>query len=282
MSEIQYEDLISNYGDPKLIFKGGQRVVFIVDHPIYGDIALKIGDYQTEANPKGWDINRIQREIEILKKIDSPYYPKNFNFELLPESSRYIIYEEFIESTPLSKCMDKFTNPIDILELIRSTTTGLNVLWVQKIVHRDLKPDNILINQNNEPVIIDLGITRNLEADSLTQTILGGPHTPEYAAPELLIYNKNDINHRTDQFSLGIIFIQLLLKGKHPFSPSLVGGTTIRENIVNDRWYSQIFNEDDLLPLRNLGHKCLGHRCCDRFRTPEMLMREINGCLEVL
>lgn len=226
LREVYYDDVISSYTNPILIHKGGQRVVFKAVDPKYGTVALKIGYYKTPNNPDGWDIERIEREIDILRSIDSEYYPKNFDFRKISDD-RYVVTEEFIESTPLAGCMDRYYYPLHAMNLTKVIVTGLKVIWDKNIVHRDLKPDNILITPDGRPRIIDLGIARSLDSISITQSWMGGPCTKIYAAPELLVYNKKMIDTRTDQYSLGIILVQLLLKSIHPFDPQLVGGNSI-------------------------------------------------------
>ncbi len=216
LKDVKCDDIIRHYSNPELIHKGGQRVVYKIDHPSYGKVALKIGNYTTPSNQDGWDIERIEREINILKKINSQYYPKNYDFIKYPDG-RYVILEEFIDSVPLSKSMDRFYSPYDALQLTKKLITGLKIIWDKKIVHRDLKPDNILISKNNFPKIIDLGIARSLDSTTITHFLSAGPCTPNYAAPELLHYEKKRIDPRTDQYNVGIILLQLLSKGIHPF-----------------------------------------------------------------
>lgn len=166
------------------------------------------------------------------------------------------------------------------MNLTKNLIIGLKIIWDKKIVHRDLKPDNILITQGGFPKIIDLGIARVLDVDSITQTILGGPLSRFYAAPEQHKYNKKLIDWRTDQYNLGIVLVQLLLKGTHPFDPNLVGGKSISENIMNDNWFRQVFNDKNLLPIRSIASKLLGFQQFQRYRTYEMLMSDIDTCLE--
>lgn len=279
MREVDCDDVLCQFTDPILIFKGGQRVVYKVEHPDYGTVALKIGYYQTSDNPDDWDIRRIEREVAIYQQIESPYYPRNYDFQLIPQN-RYIIIEEFIDSIPLSQCMDKFERPADALNLIKTLTEGLQVIWSKGIVHRDLKPDNILITSDGSPKIIDLGIARDTDSTSLTRTFVGGPLSVNYAAPEQLRYDKKNINFRTDQYNIGIILAQLLLKGTHPFAPILVAGDSIAINILNDNWCKKAL-EEDFPSISPFVQKCLGYQPHQRFRTYDMMMDAIGSCMEV-
>ncbi len=87
------------------------------------------------------------------------------------------------------------------------------------LVHRDLKPDNIMLRDDGTtPVIVDFGLVRTLNRTSLTPTWQpSGPGTPWFSAPEQLNNEKNLVDWRTDQFSLGVVFALCLL-GFHPYS----------------------------------------------------------------
>lgn len=279
MQSVEYTDIITQYNNASLVYEGGQRVVFKADHPVFGKIALKIGQYRSAQVPDGWDIERIEREIGILQQIDSEYYPKNYGFEKLPDG-RYIIIEEYVDSTPLSRCMGRFNTSASIMDLTKNLITGLNIIWDKNIVHRDLKPDNILITPNGFPKIIDLGIARSLDRTTITHPLAFGPCTPDYAAPELLIYNKKLIDKRTDQYSLGIILVQLLLEGKHPFDPVLVGGPSIPDNILSDNWFKAVFAKKEFSSISPIAKKLLGFQQYQRYRTSGMLLGEINSWME--
>lgn len=272
MEPTDYEDIISEFPEAKLLKKGGQKVVFLIDHPIYEKAVLKIGRSKSPSS-----IQRIEREVNLLRQINSSYYPKNYDFQLL-ENAHFIIVEEFIESRPLSDCLNEFSTPVTALEFIQSIVQGLKLIWDKRIVHRDLKPDNILVRPSRQPVIIDLGIARLIDSESLTQTYaLLGPHTPGYAAPEQMQNLKPQIDFRADQFNLGIILAQLLLRGHHPFDPEIVGsGDSTMHNILLGEWCKHEFDKSSLRPLKPLIAKLLGREPYQRYRMYEYLFDDIS------
>ena len=175
-----------------------------------------------------------------------------------------------------------YSVPRNTIDLIIQLVTGLKIIWVKHVVHRDLKPDNILILPSGETKIIDLGIARLLDMESITRTLaMRGPCTPIYAAPEQLSNRKTEITVRTDQFNLGILMLQLLLRGQHPFDPTVVGsGVSTVENILRDNWARVKLNVPDLLPLRPVLLRLLGHEPYQRYRNDELLLEDLHKALE--
>src|SRR5208337_1314732 len=146
---------------PILLKKGGQKSAYRVTHPVYGVCVVKIGEYKFVAT-----LERVRREVLIQREIDSEYYPKNYECNII-STDTYVLIEEYIRSEPLSQCMDRFQEVDEILNLNRHLIIGLIIIWDKRVVHRDIKPDNILIATDGVPKIIDLGIARLLDFPSL-------------------------------------------------------------------------------------------------------------------
>lgn len=87
---------------------------------------------------------------------------------------------------------------------------------------------------------------------------------------------KTSITPRTDQFCLGIILVQLLLGGTHPFDPTLVGGGSIVENILAGKWYRDLFQEPTLAAMSNLATKLLGREPYQRYPSTRRLLEDVE------
>lgn len=270
--ELIVDDILSDYPDAQLLNEGGQKVVYTVNDPQYGLSVLKIGLYSSKDS-----LERIRREVKTLGAINSDWYPKQYKFEII-DNKRFLILEERINGEPLINCISEFGNVYSATSFVIEVIEALMLLWKQNIIHRDLKPDNILVTSERKPRIIDLGIARLLNLESLTMTLaFHGPCTPAYASPEQLENRKNEINHRSDQFSLGILYAQLLLCGKHPFDPNVVGnGEYIHHNILNNKWARREFDSSEFSKVKPVVTKMLGHQPYERFRNSEQLTNALQ------
>jgi serine/threonine-protein kinase len=259
-ADIIVSDILTRYESPRRIGGGGQKVVYVVQDRHKGAIVIKIGGYRSSQA-----LERARREFSTLSIIDSKYFPRQFGFEVL-DQQRYLIVEEFLDGSPLHDCFSGFCNEQLVLGLAIELVKGLSELWNRRIVHRDIKPANIMITTSG-PKIIDLGIARLLDATSLTYSMAPiGPCTPNYASPEQLRNSKRDIDHRSDQFSLGILLAQLLLSGNHPFDPQIVGGESIPNNILCGLWSATDLDSRVGDSFRILIHKLLAIQPYMRYR----------------
>lgn len=278
--------------------ESGQRVVYFA----HFDDSLIPADLPPEVEYlKGWgswgnvvakvvsgiDANSLiylQREIELLKEIDSPHFPKLLFSDLFTENpitdehlfdKLFITIEERVPSQPLSDLSHNYNSEISVADLLFKLCEALNVLWLhkKKFVHRDLKPDNILIRPNGEVVIIDLGIVRETGTAGITQTAgLFGPMSLHYAAPEQTNNDKYAICFKTDFFALGIIGYQLIT-GVNPFAPTPT--TKPIEIITNIQNHTPptLFSMGRASPeFSTIIEQMLEKQPYKRFRTPSQLM----------
>lgn len=246
---------------------GGQKNVQLAEHPSAGLVVIKRGAIKSFTS-----LERIKREVELLSELNSNFYPHQHHFNIDVKTKEFEIVEDYIEGKTLRDCMTNFKNPKTIFSLLHSLVEGLSIIWERNIVHRDLKPENIIIRPTGVPCIIDLGIARFLDLESLTKTISPiGPCTPIYASPEQLTNNKNLIDPRTDFFELGIIALELFL-GAHPYDPNYVGNHfSIVENIMQNIYILETSNVKRNDSIAAFAEKTLQTQPYQRFRNHEML-----------
>jgi serine/threonine protein kinase len=110
----------------------------------------------------------------------------------------------------------------NVLLLIHKLALALVEAHNHGIVHRDLKPGNVMIDGRGEPIIMDFGLAHQTQSESqvrLTQSgmLIG---SPAYMSPEQVEGDLERIGPASDQYSLGVIFYELLT-GQLPFQGSL-------------------------------------------------------------
>lgn len=267
--------MIANCKIIRELAKGGQKTVFLAEHPDLGKVVIKTGQIKSFTS-----LERIKREIELLAELNNDYYPLQHHFNIDIITKEFQIVEQYIEGEVLRHVKDRFTTPKEIFTLLQSMIKGLQIIWDKNIVHRDLKPENIIIRPDGRPCIIDLGIARFLDLESLTQTIAPlGPCTPVYAAPEQLTNQKTLIDHRTDFFSIGIIALELYLQ-QHPFDLNFTGDLhSIVENILRNRYLTETATVKTDLSIQRFSSKTLQTQPYQRFRTYKILLDYIANYL---
>jgi len=132
-------------------------------------------------------------------------------YEIDEEDGRLYIVMEYVSGGSLRDALDEAKGkslPLEkVLTWVQQTAEGLAEAHSQGIIHRDIKPDNLMLTEKGQVKVTDFGLARLETATRLTAsgTTLG---TVNYMSPELI--TGKDVDHRSDLFSLGATFYELL------------------------------------------------------------------------
>jgi serine/threonine protein kinase len=165
---------------------------------------------------------RIQREVESLNRAASPHVVRLISASQVPLSSgpRLTLIFEYIDGGDIQGRVEQSQRPSspDLLAFAVGALAGIAELHSKEVVHRDIKPGNIALRGGSwaEPVLLDLGLGRILDASAITPypCSIG---TPPYMAPEVV--QGSPARKGSDLWSLGVMLF-LLGTGTHPFYPN--------------------------------------------------------------
>ena len=211
---LLYDEVLSipDYRDIKLINQG-TSFTFRATHTATGEpVALKVHNLLDNSGRNS--LQRFQQELQILSGID---HPNIIRIRDQGTTKSFLYYAmEYIDRGDLGHYLRKGPIKTDLaVQLFMQIASGLKALHEREIIHRDLKSNNILFRKDDEIVIADLGSAKNL-ATSIDLTLHGEIiGTPFYMSPEQ--FNSGSIDYRSDIYSLGILFYEMLL-GKKPFT----------------------------------------------------------------
>lgn len=196
------------------IGRGGMAVVYrAVDTMLDRSVAIKL--LLSESSSKEKSLKRFNREAKTLANLSHSNIVKVLDYGEY-EGSPYLVME-YISGGTLSSKLGTPLPPAEAAALLAPIARSLHYAHQQKVVHRDVKPSNILINDSGQPMLSDFGILKLLEAEE-TQGITGtgkSVGTPAYMSPEQI--RGKEVDGRTDIYSLGIVFFELLT-GRKPYS----------------------------------------------------------------
>lgn len=155
-------------------------------------------------------------------------------YEMGQHESLFYIACELIDGIALNEYLKTHSfEPDAATSLIIKVLQGVQVFHEKGIIHRDLKPGNILFDVRNEPHICDFGLARNEDHADLTVTNSGRiVGTLLYMPPEQARGELRNVTNRSDIYSIGVIFYELLT-GQRPFRST--ASRTLLYSILTDQ-----------------------------------------------
>lgn len=209
------------------IGRGGMGIVFqAYDKQLRENVAIKVlSPFLGHDNES---LERLRREVTAARKITHPNVIKIF--DIAEAAGLHYITMEYFPGQNLRQHISR-KGPLSLqegLQILFQICDGLEAAHTQGIIHRDLKSQNIIIGENGQVKIIDLGLARASHLDGMTATglIMG---TPEYMSPEQVMGRR--VDERSDLYSLGIIFHEVFT-ARVPFTgetPIAVGYKHLKE-----------------------------------------------------
>ncbi len=229
--------VIGTYGIVRRIGAGGMGEIYEVSHSrLAGRYAMKV--LRSEAAAASEALARFQREARVTSALQHPNIVQVIDFSTTDGGQPYLVME-FLDGPELAQVMkeSKALALPRVVAYVKQIASGLMAAHAHDVVHRDLKPQNLFVlkvagSDHDLVKIVDFGISK-ISAVTATitsaSTVIG---TAQYMSPEQALGRIEQIDARTDQFSLALIVYEML-----------TGETAFRGDSVSSLVY-QIVHEE--------------------------------------
>jgi len=246
---------IGKFNIQRLVGKGATSSVYLGIDPFTGHkVAIKIAHQAVFSDPvNGPKFQKMfMNEASLAGKLRHPHIVSVYDAGT-EDDLHYIVMEYVPGHTLKQHCTPKKLLPFDdIVGIIFKCCSALDHAYRHGVIHRDIKPANLLMDESNDVKVSDFG-TALMENSDHTQ-ILEAVGSPAYMSPEQI--NGEEVTHRTDIYSLGVVMYQLFC-GRLPFTAK------------NQPDLIRKIKEEDATPLGVL-----------RPDIPECLSRIVERCME--
>jgi eukaryotic-like serine/threonine-protein kinase len=204
------------------IGQGGMGTVYLAaraDGYFEKEVAIKV------LNRSAADKDALRRfgtEREVLARLDHPNIARLIDAGTIDDGRPYFIME-YIDGVPITRYVEERTSGLtERLNLFLKVSAAVQAAHRKSVIHRDLKPNNILVNHEGEPKLLDFGIakvigskTHPLEITSFKRQRL----TPSSASPEQV--KGEPVTVFSDIYALGVVLYEMLTGVKpHRFETS--------------------------------------------------------------
>jgi serine/threonine protein kinase len=216
-------DSIGRYKLLEQIGEGGMGTVFMAEQtqPLRRRVALKVIKPGLDTRAV---IARFEAERQALALMDHPNIARVYDAGATDTGRPYFVME-LVRGAPISDyCRDRNVGLRERLELFMTVCDAVQHAHQKGVIHRDLKPTNILVSQSDTapvPKVIDFGVAKATASQTLTDKTLFTAFsqiigTPLYMSPEQADLGNQDVDTRSDVYSLGVVLYELLT-GATPF-----------------------------------------------------------------
>ena len=204
-------EVIPGYTLRLKIGESEKAVVYLASSAHRGhNVALKVSKQQRDA-VTGRQV--LEREYTAIMAVRSPLVVEIYDYGV--HAGLEYMAMEYLPRGDLKARIQRGITEQEALHYLVQIAGALQVVHEAGLVHRDLKPPNVMLRENDSVALIDFGLARSLDGNTVsTQTgvLLGSPY---YMSPEQALGESLDA--RSDFYSLGVIGYEMLT-GSKPYT----------------------------------------------------------------
>ena len=208
------EPLIKGYRFLKKLGASSHSSVYLAEREKTGaKMVLKVLRQIPDVNDASIAaFDRFLQEYEMIADLDHPNIVKIYDLGVADDHAH--IAMEYLDAGDLRQRINEKIYANVAVKYLREIASALARIHEVGILHRDLKPGNIMLRRDNSIALIDFGLAKRLR---LQMEITGSGEifgTPYYMSPEQ--GHGNPVDERSDIYSLGVIFYEMLT-GEKPY-----------------------------------------------------------------
>jgi len=259
-----------------LLGKGGMGEVFLARQlSMDRDVAIKILPQALTSDKE--EVERFLNEVRLGARLEHPNIVTAY--EAGEDAGVYYLAMAYVRGETLESRLKRtgVMTEVAALKIVRKVALALAYAWNKHhMIHRDVKPANIIMNEDGEPKLMDMGLSKTLHDGrpmTTAGTVMG---TPNYMSPEQGDGFEN-LDFRTDVYSLGATLYHMVTN-QLPFA-----GKTLMETLRKQA--------SESLPDPREGNVSISDSCAkliermlvrkpeDRYATWEALLADMDVVL---
>lgn len=266
---------VDRYDVLKILGKGSFGSVYkAYDPQLERDVALKVPHKQFADGEK---LQLYIDEAAAAARMDHPGIVNVYDCKRTQDS--FVIVQQYVRGRSLAELLEeKHLSPVESAKMLLQISEAISYAHGCNIVHRDIKPANILVTESLQPLVADFGLALREEFQHRQRGQRAG--SPAYMSPEQVQALTHWLDGRTDIWSLGVMFYEMLTR-RRPFR-----GRGI------DQLFEEIRERDPKPPrmidqgipseLERICLKCLEKRLRDRYATADDLADDLREFVAAL